>query len=377
MKINKIDYYNLIFIITIVALYLLNNNRKDPINLVVLNSLLAFFSLLFVALLPKCIQSLRRKNFSILDFTLLYIVVSSVLLTFLFRQFVNVHFIYLIIATVVIKSHLTIRRPLLRFIVVVVLISILIQLMVFRANDGRVVLSYFDPNYSAMMIFLFGAFVHYSFSKKLALFIFSLGLITLSRNYILVIVIFYLCIYLNSNRFFHKIFRFLVRPEVVLLTITGLPLLINVVFLANFDVNNTVVLTSENKLTGGIADRSNFDRSLANILFIQDLINYPGKYMFGIDTKNYTETIFRNTPHHSFFQLIINYGLLFSIPYIFVFLRLAHSSCNLEPSKIPFYISCFMYMMILGGLIYGITLIFLCFILKVNNCSERNHIQVF
>lgn len=376
MTFGKINYYSIIFILTTIALFILNNDRKDPENLLILNSLLAFFTLIFIALIPKCIQSINRQNskteiFTAYDFIPFYIIATAVLLTLVVREYVVIHFIYLIIAAIIIKSKLTISRQLIKFTVMIVLISIAIQLAIFRAYDGRFVLSHLDPNYSGMMLFLFSSFVHYSLSKRLAFLVFLMGFIFLSRNYLLVVAIFYLCLFLNSNAFFHRLFKLLIRPAFVFLFVTLLPLLINLFFISNFDIYNTEILTLENKFTT-LQDRSSLDRSLANILFIDNLVNFPSKYILGTDTKMYVQEIFRNTPHHSFLALIINYGLIFSIPYIYYFLHLAHNACKLDNSKVPFYIACMFYMMILGGLIWGFTLIFLSFVLKESKISTHD-----
>lgn len=361
---KKINYYTIIYLLSVFSLYILNNNRKDPDNLIVLNSVLSLISLLFIALIPFVCSRLKKDDFPLVDTVLIYIMIASVIATFFYRGFVNVHIVYLIIAFVVVKSKLRLSPSIIKSSILVSIFSILIQLFIFRANDGRIVLSYFDPNYSGMMIFLLGSFVYFNLSKGLALFVFCSGLLTLSRNFMLVVIVFYLLSFLHNKIIFNKLLGFLIKPSVAFFIVIATPLVINYYFIANFDVTNTVALTMDNKLTGGIADRSNLDRSLANILFIRDLIDNPSKYLFGTDAKIYTEMIFRNTPHHSFFQLVINYGLLFSIPFIFVFLRLAYSACKLDSNKVPFYISLFLYMMVLGGLIYGLTLIYLCYIFK-------------
>lgn len=75
------------------------------------------------------------------------------------------------------------------FVIYVGIISLAIQFSNFEL-DGRHVLSYIDPNYSSMIVFLLGPFVIISIVKFCHV-LFYYGVITLSRNYILVVLCFF------------------------------------------------------------------------------------------------------------------------------------------------------------------------------------------
>lgn len=354
---------NVIFFLNFVAVFILNNNRKEDVNLIILNSILSVFTLVYIFTIPMFMKYLKKNKVNKVDLFLIFAVFIAFVACLLVRKIVVVHWVYLVIFYFVLHSDFNnLSKKLTRMMIFLSVVSILIQLMIFDL-DGRAVLSYIDPNYSGMVIFFLGSFIFYSYSKKLAFMVFAVGLVTLSRNYLLAISIFYLSHYLVNIRFFRSSMLFITKPLITLLIICILPLIVNFWFVANYTNDTVVHNTVETKTSGSIVDASNLHRSMANVLFIKDLGSNPTRYMFGADTDWYLDKIFMNSPHHGVFQLILNYGYLFTIPYLLFFFRQLNRTCINNPTYLPFYMGFFSFMMVLGGGVNGVYIIIIAFIM--------------
>lgn len=355
------------FFLSFIGLFFLNNNRKDESNLLILNSILSVFTFIFLLSLLLLFSKRRLKVISKIDVYLMLLMFASALLAYINNGIIIVHWIYLLFFYFSVQySNYFISKKIIKFFIISSVVSIIIQLAIFDL-DGRSVLSYLDPNYSSFVIFLLGVYCFYTYSKLLTVFIFILGGITLSRNYILAVSVFIVLTYvlsLNSN-ILKRLMLFYVRPIVSFLIITFLPLVISLFVVFNFSASEVQTSTIDNKLSADIIDTSNLHRSLASVKFTTDLIDRPSYYLYGVDLDRYTTDVFINSPHHSFFQIILNYGLIFAIPYIYLFLKVVNYSCYKNPRLLPFYISLSLYLMILGGGMYGIYLVFVSLIFNV------------
>lgn len=371
MKYNaNILLINTVFFLNFIAVFILNNNRKDDVNLIILNSILSLFTLVYIFTIPLFIKYLKKNKINKIDLFLFFAVFIAFFACLVMRKIVVVHWIYLVIFYFVLTSDFSnVSNKLKHTMIFLSIISILIQLMIFDL-DGRAVMSYIDPNYSAMVIFFLGSFIFYSYSKTLAFMVFTVGLVTLSRNYLLALFVFYLSHFIVNIRIFRSIMLFMTKPLVTLLIIIILPLIVNFWFVANYTNDTVVHNTVESKTSGSIVDASNLHRSMANVLFIKDLGSNTSRYLFGVDTDWYLENIFMNSPHHGVFQLILNYGFLFTIPYLLFFFRQLNIACIKNPIYLPFYMGFFTFMMVLGAGVNGVYIIIIAFIM----ISSKNKI---
>lgn len=355
---------NLVFVITVLSLFILNNNRQDPSNLFFLNSLLSLFTFIFVLIIPVYIYANFLSKVRIVDFFLFLLMLISVVLAFIYRGYLVIHWVYLSIFYIIISErYYSISYKLKLTFVGVGIISVCLQLLMFDL-DGRPVLSYLDSNYSSMMIFLFSVYVYYNIGRKYSIAPFILGVVTLSRAYVLVCLCFFILNALIKYSCFKKIMLFLSRTWVSFIIILFLPLAINFFFVLYVPPEAAHVTTVDDKFSGSLIDRSNLDRSLASVLFIEQLITKPMDYIFGIDIDWYLDNIFKNSPHHSVFQMVLNYGWFFSIPYICIFLSCCRRVLVNNSEILPFYLSFLIYIMTLGGGIFGMTLVFIAFIFR-------------
>lgn len=355
---------NLVFVLTVFSLFILNNNRQDQSNLIFLNSLLSLFTFIFVLIIPFYINNNLLAKVRIVDFVLFSLILFSVVLALIYRGYLVIHWVYLSIFYIIISERTySISYKLKLTFVGLGTISVCLQLLMFDL-DGRPVLSYIDSNYSSMMIFLFSVYVYYNIGRKYSIAPFILGVVTLSRAYVLVCLCFFILNVLIKYNFFKQIMLFLSRAWVSCIIILFLPLAINYFFVSYVPPEAAPVTTVDEKFSGSLIDRSNLDRSLASVLFIEQLITKPMDYIFGIDIDWYLDNVFKNSPHHSVFQMILNYGWLFSIPYICIFLSCCRRACVSNNETLSFYLSFLIYIMTLGGGVFGMTLVFMAFIFR-------------
>lgn len=355
-------FLHLFYILTTIALYFLNNNRTDSFNEFILNSILSVFTLVFsISLVILFLYGLLKfKKTDLINFVLIFIVF---LLTLLFRKYLSIHFIYLLSGYYVFKNKCNLNSNLVKVSVYLTLTSIIIQLCIFNFY-GRPVLSHWDPNYSGFYIFTFFLFCRKYGFKKISILVGFLGFLTLSRNYLLAIVVFTFC----SFDFIGTIIKRIRMANFYLIFFIGigLPLIIGTLYLSKAE-EGEIEVNYENDAGRllNFKDKSNEHRFLANALFIEDLSSHPRLYLWGRDLEVYTQQVFMNSPHNSFFQLILNYGLFFTFFYMLLFGGLINESL-LNKENIPYVFSLLIYFIFLGGGIYGMQIIYLFFVLKNN-----------
>lgn len=361
-----------VFYLSFIAIYLLNNNREDSQNLLILNSLLSIITFIFIMMTIILLFSKTDGMKKGIDCVLFFWVFFATIIVFMFRGVIVVHGIYLLVFYLIMNlSACELSHKKIAFAIYVGIISLAIQFSNFEL-DGRHVLSYIDPNYSSMIVFLLGVFCYYKYSKVLSCVIFTMGVITLSRNYILVVLCFFMMnMLVNKTVFFKKIGVFFLKPILSIFIIIAIPTIASYYVADNYHLGEVAVNTIDSKMSGDIIDSSNVHRALATVSFLKDLMSNIWLYSIGVDSDNYIKTIFINTPHHSIFQLILNYGWFFSIPYMILFFKETYKICKRNYKFLPFILSFYLYLMILGGGIYGIYLVWIAFIFKLNDCENK------
>ncbi|CAH1596992.1 conserved membrane hypothetical protein [Vibrio owensii] len=353
----------ILLIVTFVSLYLLDRNRGDASNLIILNSILSIFTLVSLILIPQAYSSILKYRITNSDLTLVGIAIFAFICTLIFRQYINVHWVYLIVFLIIINLEgRSLNRNILQFLIFLSFLSIVYQLAT-SDSIGRRTLTYIDPNYSSLVIYFLGVLCFKLNKKTLSISLFSLGLLTLSRNYILAVTIFFVVNYLVKNDRVHRLICFFYRPTIIIILITFLPLIVNYWFVSVASLTDVVSNTADTKLSGSLIDNSNLHRSLANIKFIDDMFLNPFKYIIGYDSKLYIEQVFMNTPHHAIFQMILNYGYLFSFGYLILFFKTCYIFCQKSKLNCSFYAGLMSYFMILGGGINGMFIYMVAFVM--------------
>jgi hypothetical protein len=132
----------------------------------------------------------------------------------------------------------------------------------------------------------------------------------------------------------------------------------------NIDLNRDAM-----RLTSSYLDASNRDRFTANELFIKDIIQHPTRYLFGISLEQYTKLVFINSPHNIIGQLILNYGIFFALFYFILLYRIIKPFFSVGNEFILY--PTLVYLLFLGGVWMGISLIFYVILLKLNFQNEK------
>lgn len=360
--------YSICFILTDVALFILNNDRSNS-NLTILNAILA----LFTAILLSIILIRIRNPFKINKTALIFAggCIISAICTLIFRNYISLHWIYLIVCIYIVFSKEQLSYKLIKYSICISTISIIVQLCIFKSPDGRHVLSYIDPNYSGYCIFSLFLFSWYNGFKRIAYILLISGFVLLSRGYILSVIVFFVVYKLPFIQTVLKRFNY----TALFLLSYVLLLLYSLYFVYRYE-DNVVNQTFGEKDVTEFADQSNLHRFTANLLFVEDIVDHPSKYYWGVDLKEYTRTVFINSPHNSLFQLVLNYGLFFSFFYICLFTFIL-SRFKSSDNFIPAYLSLLIYFLFLGGGIFGIQVIWWGFVYKasVSNNDKRLKLQ--
>ena len=253
----------------------------------------------------------------------------------------------------------------------VALISILLQLMYFRYDSERIVLSVIDPNFSSLYMLLF----FYMCSKKklwigIVLSIFCLFLFQ-SRNYFLAIAVFCFvsCFKSKFQYFFTKynsLFFWLILLNIFLLIVSF--------SWVHYGIGK------EGKYEHGVerlvqfVGKSNYKRFKANV----DFVNYGAQHFvpFMMGAGNLKEKIgktdlledFSHVPHNATIHLILSNGLLFTFFYLLYLSRLIKPFFNFE--NLEYIISYIVFSLFLHGGFVGTEVIMLFFILMMKKSNK-------
>lgn len=294
------------------------------------------------------------KNF----FIIYVIIIGASAISFLFSGIFNIHWLYLVICLEIIRLNIVFTGRSLHLVCVLGFLAILIQVSIFRFDDGRPVLSIGDPNYSAYYVFIFLLFAHASRKPLMESVLIAIMLLSLSRTAFIALILFGAYVFLrNYYNCYPKINKWIYFCMVLL----G-PIFYSLIFVwSGIDID--IAYTSDvNRLTS-FADQSNMDRSLANINFFEYIYNNPISIVSGVDIDYYTNNIFRNAPHASVYALIFNYGIFYMLSVFLAVIMIIRSVDNkfsismLGASLLP-------WMIFLGGVLFGPQIIFLGLILN-------------
>lgn len=354
---------NYSFIATFISIYILNNNSNIPsytytriINLVMTMVLLSLLVL----------YAIKEMKLSLKTYSLLFSAISISFVVLLIRWYIIFHWIYLVTIVLLLKEKdIRVNLKVKKTVIWASSIFVLYQLSTTRFLGTVPVLSWQDPNYSAYYIFMLGVFSKKSGYKKISLILLLLGFLTLSRTYILAVLLFLVFENINSLKIlFIKckmvgFFRLMIISLIVVLAFGSF-------YIAKErDVTHFTDRGVERLFVVG--DLSNLHRFIANEKFIDSILSNPGQYLFGMDTPDYQNKVFMNTPHNAFLALIVNYGILFFFPFILLY----GMSFNKLFSKdnIPLIIPQFIFYSFLGAGIQGFPGLLLFFTLR--ECSSN------
>ncbi len=242
-----------------------------------------------------------------------------------------------------------------------------LQMLYFRSSDGRPVLSFIDPNFSAFYLFLLFVITNCLQLRLLNFICIILGLLTLSRAFLFAVVIFLVLKYLKIFYNLAKSIRIHIPIIIVLLSLIF-------VFLAGealrkyggnnvteYDVNISRFVT--------LNDGSNRLRFSLNEQFVKALINSDKLKLTGVSREYYVSNYGILLPHNGFFEFVRINGLILAIIFVSsVFLLILNSSSRFS---FPFIASYIFYMCFLPVIPAGISLLLVSIIYAVILSLQR------
>lgn len=341
--------FHYVYVVVFFTIYILTNHSSNSLFLYTKLFNLLTTMILLSFLFYKLALSNFKLNINKIDFIVFFLIICIVLYTFISRQYINFHWIYLIFAYIYFyHKDIQLNQKFKKIVLTIVFVAVIYQLITIRFDGVRPVINWYDPNYSGFFIFVLFLFLRYEKMRIMSYIILFVGFLTLSRAYILAVLIYF--VFTKISLFVSLIRKFRLNRFFVILFISFMPLF----FIESYFISQDSRLkanTSENKNLYEVADASNQDRFTANVMFKEDLFNNLQKYQFGVALEDYTTNVFRNTPHNSFYTMIINYGIYFTILYFIIFAKIYNRFFNKQ--NIAIIISLFSYYMLLGAGIQG------------------------
>jgi len=271
----------------------------------------------------------------------------------------NIHWLYLIFFFEILRTKYLPSKVGLNTICILSLISALIQMYIFRAADARPVLSMGDPNYSSYYMMLLLSILYYSHLKLLFIISSIITGLMISRTFYVWLFTF---IVLNLIKKIISKYDFIKSRLIFLFAIFLLPVVLSLVFL-ELNPDPSVIYTSNYSRIFEYTDKSNIDRSLATINYIVHSYRELHTIFSGNIISEYTETVFYNTPHVSVYQTIFNYGILFLFLELYIF-NIFFKINIFNDDFFIFIISLTIWMIFLGGVLFGPQLIILAIIMN-------------
>lgn len=365
MKFRRVSLENFtihfVYIVTFITIYVLTNNHESDkylytkvFNLVTTIVLLGLLSI-------KLLFS--KETFEKRIFLLFFTIVVIVLLTLRYRNYINFHWIYLLFAYMYIDKEIYINKYIRIIVIYVTFLAIVYQMSTLRFMYIRPVINWYDPNYSGFFIFCFFLLLRKEKMQILSFLIFLSGFLTLSRNYIIAVIIYFL---IEKINFFKKIIISFKINNFLKITIICMFLL---TFVENFILTSEIKSYEQNDVSRlyTFTDASNNDRFIANKKFKEQIVKNTSEYQFGMDMEEYTKNVFRNVPHNYIYGLIVNYGFYFTFFFYFLFSKIYNRLFFEENFSLIF--SLFFYYLFLGAGIQGYPGLLVFFILSI--CKER------
>lgn len=250
----------------------------------------------------------------------------------------------------------------------IIFISTISIVMLFIYNityDGRHFLSdTLDANYSGYYIFLLFVISDKFGYKIMSKIIAFIGFFTLSRNYILAIIMY---IILDFN-VLKRSCQYILKKKYINFITLSLICIIGVIFITywytgNFDYSMINKYSSSYR-NFNLWDGSNNTRFNGNIIFFNEILENRKIYLWGINEIQYMENVRTIFPHNAYFLGIIRFGVLF-IPYLILFSTAIKKENIIKNYKVI--LTVLIFMSILGLGINGIDILLLSLCLKNNN----------
>ena len=364
-RFNRI-IFNFVLILAFTSCYLINRSGLYADLAKYIDIFIAALLVIFI-LFDTFVSSKIPKFF----FIIYLMLIASIIPPLLLRGFFNVHWVYVIFFSEIVRLRYLPNMKMLNWIIFFCLISIVIQMMLYHTIDGRPVLSIGDPNYSSYYIAILIS-LSFMYGKKLMAFIFSLlGMLMISRVFTIWGLIFFGLI------FFYKVLHKMPRLNslaYLIILVCG-PLLFSYIFIQNIPEPSVTYISDYSRLST-FTDKSNFDRALANIYYIGYVFDSPMSLITGVDVNDYTENIFYNTPHASIYATVFNYGILFLIAEMYLFKKNISSWID-NYFCYAFLISWLIWQCFLGGVLFGPQIIILGVIINKSltiKLTPKNHI---
>ncbi len=256
-------------------------------------------------------------------------------------------------------------NPKVSFLITIFMLAYVIQFLFYRVG-GRITSSFLDPNISGYYLFLIYCYFRSSSTKSLSGLVIFVGFVTLSRNFILSVMLFELINLLLVFSLVKKVMGklrtgFLVLMSTILVSITS--------YWIVEDNSYSETIGGDVSRLSSLNDGSNYSRASANT----DFLNRVSKGAFIIfGNGNEMDSRSSHRPHNAFFRAAYRYGIILAILSVLVYCHIANFYIISNPA---FIISLFAYYSILNDFITGNELVLFtifCHLIYLKKYGDQN-----
>jgi len=304
MLITK-DYLFLCVLLLFIPFYGLDNYY------IIIKFLLLILSFFLIRVNIK--NNFRKYLLSLLVLLTLAIAISSKLPTGFIDGLLDIIILFNFskLKRIIISSKLTFLKHFSLLIVSIIFLRMFMNADSINILNNRFEINGLDPNLSAVLFFLLYIFmvkIKYKFGAVVVLLSFFL---TLSRNFLLGVIVFHSINYLSKNYFFYKYLKKITPIYFMFLLNLFLFLIVfYTTYLFDIDSNSVDAIAETDSLdrVSSLNDGSNFGRFLIIYRAIENVYMHPESFLFGLEKRD-----FNSSPHNTIINLVIYKGFFFTI----------------------------------------------------------------
>lgn len=369
IKLNKF-IFNILAIVCIASIYIIPvsmGNQEVDSSLLLFNQLRTI--IIGLAILLIC-TTRKSKVYTYASISCILLIIA--LKYFAYKEF-DLGYLYILVGIVSVDFILFngINQKFYKKFINIAFYMYLVQVAYFSImsilSQGqlKILASFNDANYTAYFAFCLGAYFYFIKSKKKAFILFTIGLFTYSRLFIVNLALFtILNIYqkfFKLERLKNKIYnlRFYVFIQILILIVCT----IYIIIYQKVDPSYEYV-QGFSRLTN-MLDESNYMRSMANVLAFQSL--GIGSIFLGLKQNTFIGlTMFKNKsifPHNLMWALYIQYGMITSMLFIKRYMKIFK---NTNANITSYFVCLIIYHSFLGlSSFYGVDIVIQAILISI------------
>jgi hypothetical protein len=233
------------------------------------------------------------------------------------------------------------------------------------ASHVRAVTSIGDPNFSSYYLLLLFFLARKVGSSVLVFYTLTLGLLFLSKNFYLAIVVFYSALFFKKY-IYNLLSKFNLKTGFCLLA-SHIILIVMALLFEGASANNAVSADGVSRLVN-FSNSSDLIRLRINLYAVQEVFGNVGSFFNGVDLKSF-RSIYTTIPHNALFFITLKSGVVFAIFYFSAVVYAINKKFSVE--NIPYIFSYMVFGLFLhtNYSLFGFVIFYYILSVKINGDS--------